>query len=83
MYSNGPHAFYRIVDYLFLHQVSPRLSLTNPQLFHGHTYYIMNIAINPKVTNTFATAYLDRTVKVWSILNPIPDYRFDAHEKAV
>jgi coatomer subunit beta' len=41
----------------------------------------MNISINPKDTNTFATACLDRTVKVWSISNPTPNYSFDAHEK--
>ena len=41
----------------------------------------MNISINPKDTNTFATACLDRTVKVWSISSPTPNFSFDAHEK--
>jgi coatomer subunit beta' len=36
------------------------------QIYEGHTHSIMNIAINPKDTNTFASACLDRTVKMWS-----------------
>lgn len=39
------------------------------QVFDGHTHYVMKIAINPKDNNTFASASLDRTVKV--ILNKI------------
>ena len=34
------------------------------QVFEGHTHYVMQIVINPKDNNTFATASLDRTVKV-------------------
>ncbi len=34
------------------------------QTFEGHIHYVMQIAINPKDNNTFATASLDRTVKV-------------------
>ncbi|KAI9732592.1 MAG: hypothetical protein M1834_003928 [Cirrosporium novae-zelandiae] len=37
------------------------------QVFEGHSHYVMALAINPKDTNTFASACLDRTVKVWSI----------------
>ena len=36
------------------------------QVFEGHTHYVMQIVINPKDNNTFATASLDRTVKVFS-----------------
>lgn len=35
------------------------------QVFEGHTHYVMQIVINPKDNNTFATASLDRTVKVF------------------
>ena len=34
------------------------------QVFEGHTHYVMQIVINPKDNNTFASASLDRTVKV-------------------
>lgn len=36
------------------------------QVFEGHTHYVMQIVINPKDNNTFASASLDRTVKVSS-----------------
>lgn len=38
---------------------------TCTQVFEGHTHYVMQIVINPKDNNTFASASLDRTVKVW------------------
>jgi coatomer subunit beta' len=41
----------------------------------------MNIAINPKDPQTFATSCLDRTVKVWSITSSSPNFTFDAHER--
>lgn len=34
------------------------------QVFEGHTHYVMQIVINPKDNNTFASASLDRTLKV-------------------
>ncbi len=37
---------------------------TCTQVFEGHTHYVMQIVINPKDNNTFASASLDRTVKV-------------------
>ncbi len=36
----------------------------NTQVFEGHSHYVMMLAINPKDTNTFASASLDRTIKV-------------------
>ena len=42
------------------------------QVFEGHTHYVMQIVFNPKDNNTFASASLDRTVKVtnfWSQLH--------------
>ena len=32
----------------------------------GHTYFVMQLCINPKDTNSFASASLDATVKVFS-----------------
>lgn len=53
------------------------------QIFEGHTHYIMALAINPKDPQTFASACLDHTVKVWSLGNPVPNFSLDAHEKGV
>ena len=43
----------------------------------------MNLAINPKDANTFASACLDRTVKIWSLTSGTPNFTLDAHEKGV
>ena len=37
---------------------------TCTQVFEAHTHYVMQIVINPKDNNTFASASLDRSVKV-------------------
>jgi coatomer subunit beta' len=34
------------------------------QIFEGHSHYVMQVTFNPKDTNTFASASLDRTTKV-------------------
>lgn len=36
------------------------------QVFEGHTHYVMQIVINPRDTNQFASASLDRTIKVYT-----------------
>lgn len=38
------------------------------QVFEGHTHYVMQIVINPKDNNQFASASLDRTIKVGTLL---------------
>ncbi|KAI0065970.1 coatomer protein [Artomyces pyxidatus] len=53
------------------------------QTYEGHTHYIMNIAVNPKDTNTFASSCLDRTVKIWSLGSSVPNFTMEAHEKGV
>ena len=53
------------------------------QIFEGHTHYIMALAINPKDSQTFASACLDHTVKVWSLGSPVPNFSLEAHEKGV
>ncbi|KDQ63948.1 hypothetical protein JAAARDRAFT_27621 [Jaapia argillacea MUCL 33604] len=55
----------------------------NIQVYEGHTHYVMNIAINPKDPNTFASSCLDRTVKMWSLGSPTPNFTMDAHDKGV
>lgn len=43
----------------------------------------MQVVFNPKDTNTFASASLDRTIKVWSIGSPVPNFTLEGHEKGV
>ncbi|KAF8876230.1 coatomer protein [Mucidula mucida] len=58
-------------------------SWKNIQTYEGHTHYIMNLAFNPKDANTFASACLDRTVKMWSIGSTTANFTMDAHDKGV
>eukprot|EP00877_Chromochloris_zofingiensis_P000490 jgi/Chrzof1/10441/UNPLg00368.t1 len=53
------------------------------QMFEGHSHYVMQVTFNPKDTNTFASASLDRTVKVWSLGQPTPNFTLEGHEKGV
>ena len=41
------------------------------------------MVFNPKDSNTFASASLDRTVKVWSIGQPTPNFTLEGHDKGV
>ncbi|KAK9466750.1 coatomer WD associated region-domain-containing protein [Lipomyces arxii] len=50
------------------------------QVFEGHNHYVMSLAINPKDTNTFASACLDRTVKIWSLGSSTPNVTMEAHD---
>ncbi|KAF7492314.1 Coatomer subunit beta' [Sarcoptes scabiei] len=53
------------------------------QMFDGHTHYVMQIVINPKDNNTFASASLDRTIKVWQLGSNSPNFTLEGHEKGV
>ncbi|CAH1133917.1 unnamed protein product [Ceutorhynchus assimilis] len=53
------------------------------QVFEGHSHYIMQIAINPKDNNTFASASLDRTLKVWQLGSTTANFTLEGHEKGV
>ena len=53
------------------------------QVFEGHTHYVMEVKINPKDNNTFASASLDRTVKVWQLGSAQPNFTLEGHEKGV
>ena len=53
------------------------------QVFEGHTHYVMQIVINPKDNNTFASASLDRTVKVWQLGSTAPNFTLEGHDKGV
>ncbi|KAK1900242.1 Coatomer subunit beta' [Dissostichus eleginoides] len=56
---------------------------TCSQVFEGHTHYVMQIVINPKDNNQFASASLDRTIKVWQLGSKSPNFTLEGHEKGV
>lgn len=49
------------------------------QVFEGHQHYVMAVNFNPKDPSTFASACLDRTVKVWSLGLSQPNFTLVAH----
>ncbi|KAF2345477.1 WD40 repeat, partial [Trinorchestia longiramus] len=53
------------------------------QVFEGHSHYVMQIVINPKDNNTFASASLDRTVKVWQLGSPHANFSLEGHQRGV
>lgn len=50
------------------------------QEFEAHESIVMYVAINPKDPSVFATAALDRTVKIWTIGKSDPNLTIVAHE---
>ena len=53
-------------------------------VYEGHSHYVMQVLFSPKDSNTFASASLDRTIKVWSILGQgVPNFTLEGHEKGV
>merc|ERR1719204_2055729 len=55
----------------------------NTMIFEGHTHYVMQIEINPRETGTFASASLDRTIKVWNLTSSNPNFSLEGHERGV
>lgn len=55
----------------------------NVQVFEGHAHYVMQVVINPKDSNTFASASLDRTIKVWQLGSPEANFTLHGHERGV
>ncbi|KAK4784753.1 hypothetical protein SAY86_019121 [Trapa natans] len=53
------------------------------QVFEGHSHYVMQVTFNPKDTNTFASASLDHTIKIWNLGSPDPNFTLEAHQKGV
>uniref|UniRef100_A0A146LR86 Coatomer subunit beta' n=1 Tax=Lygus hesperus TaxID=30085 RepID=A0A146LR86_LYGHE len=53
------------------------------QVFESHTHYVMQIVLNPKDNNTFASASLDHTLKVWQLGSAAANFTLDGHEKGV
>lgn len=53
------------------------------QTYEGHSHYVMMARINPKDTNTFASASLDRSIKVWSLGSASYNFSLEGHERGV
>ncbi|TYZ67547.1 hypothetical protein PybrP1_002716 [[Pythium] brassicae (nom. inval.)] len=53
------------------------------QVFEGHAHYVMMVKFNPKDTNSFASASLDRTVRVWGLGAAHPHFALEGHERGV
>lgn len=51
--------------------------------YEGHNYFIMSVKFNPKDPNSFATASLDRTIKIWNISSPTPNYSLTGHTRGL
>ena len=52
-------------------------------MFESHGHYVMMVVFNPKDPNTFASASLDRTIKIWNLGSTTPNYTLNGHEKGV
>lgn len=55
----------------------------NVHMYEGHQHYVMQVAINPKDSNTFASASLDRTIKVWQLGSPDANFTLEGHWRGV
>ncbi|KAJ3206133.1 Coatomer subunit beta' [Dinochytrium kinnereticum] len=55
----------------------------NIMTFEGHTHFVMQVTFNPKDGNTFASACLDKTIKVWSLGSSVPNYTLEGHTNGV
>lgn len=51
--------------------------------YEGHSHYVMMVKINPRDSNTFASASLDRTIKVWGLTTSTSHFSLEGHEKGV
>eukprot|EP00612_Vaucheria_litorea_P000775 CAMPEP_0171457844 /NCGR_PEP_ID=MMETSP0945-20130129/3755_1 /TAXON_ID=109269 /ORGANISM="Vaucheria litorea, Strain CCMP2940" /LENGTH=1008 /DNA_ID=CAMNT_0011983523 /DNA_START=82 /DNA_END=3108 /DNA_ORIENTATION=+ len=53
------------------------------QVFEGHVHYVMMVKVNPKDSNSFASASLDRTIKVWGLSSNTPHFTLEGHDRGV
>ncbi|XP_044495201.1 coatomer subunit beta'-3-like [Mangifera indica] len=53
------------------------------RIFNGHSHYVMQVAFNPKDLNTFASASLDCTIKIWNLDSSAAKFSWDAHSKGI
>lgn len=50
------------------------------RVFEGHNHYVMQVVFNPKDPNTFASASLDTTIKIWNINSSTPNLTLEGHK---
>eukprot|EP01065_Artemidia_motanka_P019890 TRINITY_DN2378_c0_g1_i1.p1 TRINITY_DN2378_c0_g1~~TRINITY_DN2378_c0_g1_i1.p1 ORF type:complete len:1194 (+),score=588.43 TRINITY_DN2378_c0_g1_i1:100-3681(+) len=55
----------------------------NTMMFEGHNHYVMAVTFNPKDPNTFATASLDRSIKVWDVNSWHCNFTLEGHSAGV
>jgi coatomer subunit beta' len=53
------------------------------QIYEGHSHYVMQVEFNPKDPNTFASASLDRSIKVWGLTSNVAHFSLEGHERGV
>jgi coatomer subunit beta' len=53
------------------------------QTFEGHSHYVMQVEFNPKDPNTFVSASLDRSIKVWGLNSATPHFSLEGHDRGV
>ena len=53
------------------------------KVFEGHNKQVMQIVFNPKDNNTFASASLDTTLKVWQLESSTPICTLNGHNEGV
>ncbi|KAF1775234.1 WD40-repeat-containing domain [Phytophthora cactorum] len=58
-------------------------NFTCTQVFEGHGHYVMMVKFNPKDAHSFASACLDRTVRVWGLGSSHAHFSLEGHEKGV
>ncbi|TDH67765.1 hypothetical protein CCR75_006014 [Bremia lactucae] len=53
------------------------------QVFEGHGHYVMMVTFNPKDAHSFASACLDRTVRVWGLGSSHAHFALEGHDRGV
>mmetsp|Transcript_23414 Transcript_23414/g.41412 ORF Transcript_23414/g.41412 Transcript_23414/m.41412 type:complete len:687 (+) Transcript_23414:75-2135(+) len=53
------------------------------RVYEGHSHYVMQVEFNPKDTNTFASASLDHTIKIWGLTSSQPHFSLEGHERGI
>lgn len=56
---------------------------TRDCVWEEHKHFVMDIDLNPKEENTFASASLDGTVKVWNVKSTLSNYTLKGHKSGV
>ncbi|EGR29436.1 hypothetical protein IMG5_155860 [Ichthyophthirius multifiliis] len=58
-------------------------NFTLVRTFEGHQHYVMMLNFNPRDSNIFASASIDKSIKVWNIMNNKPNFSLLGHEQGV